>query len=227
MKKEKNGQGNSSSCPPPKNTTNTDQKPDSLRRYYDQQLDSLDQTVLQAADLCLEMAKLTTQSIQNGIDPLKTDLLHLRKRVATLVHETDRLSVLLILKQQPIAYDLQRITHDTRLSLELDRIAHLYEDLAVPLQSVFDGKSQSDLLSLAEACQIQLQKTVAALKTDSGIYASDAILMDDDIDSQFEALQERLTKDLPFQSVNILMAAKYFERIADHSVVICSLLLHS
>ena len=206
-----------------------------MRRQFDQQLALLNRELIEMGALCEEAIALAAKSL---VDCDKT----LAARIAPLDGEIDQkergiesLCLKLLLQQQPVARDLRQISAALKMITDMERIGDQAEDIAEILPFV-QGRSweNSPLMERMahEAGAMVTSSVDAYVKGDLSI-AQKVIEDDDTVDGYFDQVKSRLIDRIAANpaegeyALDLLMIAKYFERIADHAVNIAQWVIFS
>ena len=141
----------------------------------------------------------------------------------------------LLIQQQPVARDLRTITAAMKMVTDMERIGDQAEDIAEILPFV-QGRSweNSPLMERMahEAGAMVTSSVDAYVKGDLSI-AQKVIEDDDTVDGYFDQVKSRLIDRIAANpaegeyALDLLMIAKYFERIADHAVNIAQWVIFS
>ena len=131
----------------------------------------------------------------------------------------------LLMQQQPVATDLRVISASLKAVYDLERIGEIAADISEMV--INDHMSvANDMINLKEMSQTAAEMVndsiTSLVKTDKDL-ADTVIRRDDQVDSLFDQAKETLIKSFkedgnPEYLLNLLMVAKYFEKIGDHSV---------
>ena len=134
----------------------------------------------------------------------------------------------LILRQQPIASDLRRIGAALKMITDMERIGDQAADIADLSRFIAgkktQGKSQEHLWRMAQATVKMVTDSVTSFVNDDYNMALQVMKADDEVDTLFEKIKKDIMEMIRSQAVDaqgsldLLMAAKYFERIGDHAV---------
>ena len=135
--------------------------------------------------------------------------------------------VSIIARQQPVAGDLRDVTSTLKLITDLERIADHASDISERILAMGELHRQiavpHDIISITTAARNMLCDALASYVAHDEEMAAKTIQMDDDIDEQFLKLKEYLTHLMSVDPANVpklvemLLIAKYSERIADHA----------
>lgn len=136
----------------------------------------------------------------------------------------------LILKQQPVARDLRIVTTALKVVTDMERIG----DHAADIAELILRDKRAPIYNLAKhipemgkVAKEMVHDAVTAFTSLNIENARETIKKDDVVDDLFDQVKEevatilRSSNEHVDQCVDILMIAKYFERIGDHAVNIC------
>lgn len=133
----------------------------------------------------------------------------------------------LLTKQQPVARDLRTVSAALKVVTDIERVGDHVSDMAelflrLDMQKVEDFSAS--LPQMIEAAKRSVGEAIEAFVDMSMEAAKDVIAFDDVIDDLFNKVKEELIGDLrsgkkdPDDCVDVLMIAKYLEKIGDHAV---------
>ena len=197
-----------------------------MRSIFDSQLQLLDAQIV-------VMGSSVEAALRGAIDALEARDAKAARTIAEgdddIDHqerEIESLCLKLLLTQQPVASDLQRVTAALRMVSDLERIGDQAADIAAivaKMEGEMDAKLAKHLSRLGErACVIVHDAADAFVKRDSAA-AQAAIAEDAAINELFERVRADVVKGIQKESdpattlVDALMLAKYLERIGDHA----------
>ena len=146
----------------------------------------------------------------------------------------ESLCLKLLLQQQPVARDLRQISAALKMITDMERIGDQAEDIA-EIVSFLDGAAEHDdlLRQMAQAVIRMVTDSVDAyVKQDTNL-AKRVIARDDQVDEYFSQVKRRLIGCIARDPENgesvldLLMIAKYYERIGDHATNIAEWVIFS
>ena len=194
---------------------------------------TLDQQLLVLHDALLCMGTLVERSIQSAVKALvQRDLQEAQLAIDNdpiidqMEREIQGHCLMLILRQQPVARDLRLISAVLKMITDLERIGDQASDISGIVKKMGDEpfiKKLVHLPQMADAAIEMLGMSLDAFVRGDVELARAAMPKDDRIDELFEIIRSELIailkkdgKDAE-QAINLLMIAKYFERIGDHA----------
>ena len=206
-----------------------------MRRQFDQQLALLNRELIEMGALCEEVIALASKALTEG-DP------DLAARVAPLDTEIDQkertiesLCLKLLLQQQPVARDLRQISAALKMITDMERIGDQAEDIAEIVAFLKGRQAENDglLKKMAEAVIQMVTESVDAYVKCDIILAKKVLAADDTVDDYFAQVKQSLigkiaeNPDDGEYALDLLMIAKYFERIGDHATNIAEWVIYS
>ena len=200
-----------------------------VRRQFDEQLAEL-------KDLLTRMGELNCEAIGDAVTALETqdsELARRTKGVERLVDEKEqqieRLCLKIILKQQPVASDLLFVTSAMKMITDMERIADQAVDiseLVIKMSRLPYADAVKEIPEMAERVQDMVRNAAKSFVERDGDLAKAVCRADDDVDDLFDVIKANLTKivhknvdedDNGEQALDMLMVAKYLEKIGDHA----------
>ena len=199
------------------------------RKIFEEQIAKL-------KDLLIQMGQLNTEAIADAVTALETQdvaLAQKTKSVETLVdekeQEIERLCLKLILKQQPVASDLLFITSAMKMITDMERIADQAADiseLVIKMSKLPYAESLTEIAEMADRVQAMVRNATKSFVERDGEMAKAVCRADDAVDDLFDVIKRKLTSivhknieddENGEQALDLLMVAKYLEKIGDHA----------
>ncbi len=198
-----------------------------MRKQYDQELENLHNLLVDMGNLCQEAIFMAARILQDK-NTSKEAVDEKEKAIDKKEREIEQLCMHLILRQQPVASDLRRIGAALKMITDMERIGDQAADIA-DLSRFISGKenqgeSQGHLWEMAQATVKMVTDSVTSFVNDDYDLALQVMKADDAVDTLFEKIKKDIIDMIRNQqvdaegSLDLLMAAKYFERIGDHAV---------
>ena len=200
-----------------------------VRKIFDEQLSEL-------KDLLVKMGQLNCEAIADAVTALETQDTELARRtkgVERLVDEKEqqieRLCLKIILKQQPVASDLLFVTSAMKMITDMERIADQAVDiseLVIKMSRLPYADAVSEISDMAEQVQQMVRDAAQSFVDRDGELAKAVCRADDKVDDLFDVIKKKLTgivhrdvdvEDNGEQALDMLMVAKYLEKIGDHA----------
>ena len=203
-----------------------------MRNKFDEQLAQLNHEMIEMGALCEEVIALSSRGLTEDkalaarVAPLDSEIDHKER-------EIENLCLKLLLQQQPVARDLRQISAALKMITDMERIGDQAEDIA-EIIAFLDGRQAENNALLKEMAKAVIQMVTesvdAYVKCDI-ILAKKVIAADDIVDAQFvkQSLIGRIAEQ-PADgeyALDLLMIAKYYERIGDHATNIAEWVIYS
>jgi len=197
-----------------------------MRNKFDEQLDLLNREITKMGDLCEVAITAAVDSLLDGGDE------ELVKKAIESDYEVDRkqrdiedLCMKLLLQQQPVARDLRQISSALKMISDMERIGDQAADISRLAKFIGNNQTKrlTDIDSMAKATIKMVSDAVDSFVKKDLELAKAVVEYDDVVDDLFVKVKDKLValiRDNPEegeQCLDILMAAKYFERIGDHA----------
>ena len=143
--------------------------------------------------------------------------------------EVERLCLKIILKQQPVASDLLFVTSAMKMVTDMERIADQavdIGDLVVKMSQLPYADIPTEIYDMAERVKDMVASAAESFVERNMELAKETCRADDAVDDLFDAVKKKLThvmyKDIDDdengeQALDMLMIAKYLEKIGDHA----------
>ena len=200
------------------------------RIVFEQELDKLN-------DELNKMSETVEAAIENTLEALKNNDRTLAKEVIkndSIVDDMERSiesrCLSLVLRQQPVARDLRHISTALKVVTDLERIGdHASEiaELTLRLDNENTCTALKHLPAMADNVKSMVREAIAAFIARDVEAARKIELQDDIIDAFFDKVKDEVIKLLKTDggqsdmAIDLLMIAKYLERIGDHAVNVC------
>ena len=147
-------------------------------------------------------------------------------KIDQMEREIESVCLKLLLQQQPVAKDLRVISAALKMITDMERIGDQAEDIAeiIPFLNGRTGEECHDIRLMAEATIKMVTESVDAYVKQDLEFAKSVSDYDDVVDDAFDRVKQSLIKMISENTadgeyaLDLLMIAKYFERIGDHAV---------
>ena len=197
-----------------------------MRSYFDKQLSTLNLELVKMGALCEEAISAAAKCLNDGDKTLIDKIKETERLIDEKEREIESLSMKLLLHQQPVAGDLRMISAALRMISDMERIGDQAADIAEILKFVgSDSKGiAAHIVDMASATKKMVTESVDSFVKRDLNMTHKVMKRDDTVDELFLKVKDELTKaicDNPEEGeiyLDILMIAKYFERIGDHAV---------
>lgn len=206
-----------------------------MRTRFDEQLNTLNQELIRMGALCEEVISLAASALIKKNDALAAKIAPLAHEIDERERQIESICMRLLLQQQPVAKDLRQISAALKMVTDMERIGDQAEDIAEILPFLND-RTLPEHIKIREMAKEVIKMVTdsvdAYVKQDTAI-AEAVIASDDIVDDFFIGIKNSLISLIaqnPTEgeyALDLLMAAKYFERIGDHATNIAGWVLFS
>ena len=196
-----------------------------MRSRFDEQLKVLNKKMIEMGAECEELIALVAKALLNGDVEGAGKAKEQGHEIDQMEREIESICLKLLLQQQPVAKDLRVISAALKMITDMERIGDQAEDIAeiIPFLDGRTGAEFADFKPMAEAtCKMVTDSIDAYVKQDLEL-AKAVSEHDDIVDEAFARMKDMLIKMISENNedgeyaVDLLMIAKYFERIGDHA----------
>ncbi len=206
-----------------------------MRSHFDEQLAQLNTELIEMGALCEEVIALASQALTKGDIRLAKKVAPLDSEIDQKEREIESLCLKLLLQQQPVARDLRQISAALKMITDMERIGDQAEDIAEIVEFLSGRTSENDgiLQEMARATIKMVTESVDAFVKHDIMVAEKVIADDDTVDDYFDQVKKELIDRIAKNpddgevAIDLLIIAKYFERIGDHAVNIAEWVIFS
>ena len=206
-----------------------------MRSRFDEQLKRLDKELIEMGAMCEEAIALAAKALLEGDESLAAKVAPLDTEIDQMERDIESMCLKLLLQQQPVARDLRQISAALKMITDMERIGDQAEDIAEIISFLHGHQAEdNDLLrEMAKAAIRMVTESVDAYVKCDTMLAEQVIAEDDTVDGYFTQVKERLIGKIAQDpadgeyALDLLMIAKYFERIGDHATNIAEWVIFS
>ena len=182
----------------------------------------------------LEMGSMIEYAIESGVQALEQRNAELASTIVSYDREIDQKEreiesqcLKLLLRQHPVARDLRFISAALKMVTDMERVGDQAADISEIVSYIAQEgyiKQLEHIPKMAEKAVHMVKRAVDAFINRDLDLARAVIDMDDEVDGLFDVIKRELIElihqnsDMGAQALDLLMIAKYFERIGDHAV---------
>ncbi len=207
-----------------------------MRTRFDEQLEQLNVMLIDMGALCEEAINYAVGAFNDGSEQMRQLTYETDKHIDDREREIENLCLKLLLQQQPVARDLRQISSALKMISDMERIGDQAEDIAEITKNIAkpEGDICADHISDMSATAISMvtESVDSFVKKDLEI-ARGVIKKDDIVDRLFLEVKDDIISAVREDNaageylVDILMIAKYLERISDHAVNVAEWVIFS
>lgn len=206
-----------------------------MRSKFDEQLNSLNNELIKMGALCEEAISGVTKLLIDSDPMLKESVIEADKEIDHKEKDIETLCMRLLLHQQPVASDLRTVSSALKMISDMERIGDQASDIAEMADYVNCSGLQSEIhiADMARATIKMVTDSIDSFVKKDVDMAHSVIKHDQIVDDLFDKIKGELIYAIEQKSANaealcdLLMIAKYFERIGDHAENIAEWVIYS
>lgn len=206
-----------------------------MREYYESQLATLNTEMIQMGALCEDAISGAIQALLEDNKCLAEKVSGIEMQVDQYERDIERLCMRLLLMQQPVATDLRVVSSALKMISDLERIGDQAFDISDITKHVSfrEYESKVHIKEMAEAAIGMVTDSVDSYVKKDVDLAKKVAKADDQVDALFLKVREELValvrtnQDMAEGALDLLMIAKYLERIGDHAVNVAEWVIYA
>ena len=196
-----------------------------MRNKFDEQLNRLHVELIQMGATCEDAISAAAEALLKGDESLVPAALEAERDLDRREREVENLCLKLLLQQQPVARDLREISAALKMISDLERIGDQAADIAELVSSVRlpDGSGVLHIADMTRAVIGMVTDSVDSFVKRDLELARAVCAADDQVDALVDQVKRELIDMIAAdaawgqQGLDLLMVAKYLERIGDHA----------
>lgn len=196
------------------------------RISFERELEELRKNVTDMGELIEQVYDKLFDALENGDTESMHSLVNNDRVINDMQHHIEAKCLTLITRQQPVARDLRTVSAALKVVTDIERVGDHVSDIAELLIRMKMPKLadfSESLPKMVQAAKQIVAEAVEAFVVGNMTAAREVIAFDDVIDDFFNKVKEDLIADLKNgkdadNCIDVLMIAKYLERIGDHAV---------
>lgn len=183
-----------------------------------------------------KMSQLSADAVEDALEALCTADAEEAKGIIKGDTEVNRMErdiehrcMTLLLRQQPVAGDLRRISTAMKVVTDVERIGDHASDIAEIIPHLVTVRKEGDpavsqAIKMGQKAHKMILDALNALTSEDEQAALKVIAADDEVDYDFNAIKHTLAQEIAADpgkvdaALDLLMVIKYLERIGDHAV---------
>lgn len=207
-----------------------------MRNRFDRQLVQLNNELIEMGGMIEKAISDTVKALVNQDIELASNVIEYDEEIDHQEREIEQLCLKLLLQQQPVAKDLRLISAALKMITDMERIGDHATDISeitIELSKESYIKKLDHIQQMAKETMVMLVQSVEAFVNKDMDKARAVIAHDDVVDDLFNKVKAELIAmihedvNAGEQASDLLMAAKYFERIGDHATNISEWVIFS
>jgi len=198
-----------------------------MRSKFDEQLSRLNEMLVEMGAMCEKAIVLTTDALCGQDVAIARKAIEAELEIDQMERDIESFCLKLLLQQQPVAKDLRLISAALKMVTDMERIGDQAADiseLTIFLANQIYIKKLEHIPQMADATVKMVTESIEAFVNKDLALARAVMAYDDVVDALFSTVKNDLIVMIrdnnanAEQAVDLLMIAKYFERIGDHTV---------
>lgn len=206
-----------------------------MRSRFDMQLEELDREMIAMGMLCETAIAKASKALLLCDTAMANELPGLLARVNQKERDIEAICLRILLHQQPVARDLRTVSAALKMVTDVERIGEQSADFAeiVAMGHITGIPESLPIRAMAASVVKMVSESIDAFVKRDGKAARAVIEYDDVVDNYFNDCKAALIALIKQPDsdgeamVDLLMIAKYFERIGDHAVNVAKWVLFS
>lgn len=207
-----------------------------MRNKFNEQLMELNKEMIEMGNKIIDSIKMTIAALESrDVEKAKVimegdaEIDRLQKKIESICFD-------LLIQQQPVATDLRNVTAAMKMVTDMERIGDHAADIS-EMTILMGQESRIDqfehIRKMANETMIMLNHSIEAYVEKDTAKAREVIEHDDIVDALFDAAKKDVIQlildaaDEGEEATDLLMIAKYFERIGDHATNIAEWVIFS
>lgn len=197
-----------------------------MRNKFDSQLEKLNLELITMGALCEDAISASVKAMLDGDDALCEKVFAADAEIDQKERDIETICMKLLLQQQPVARDLRVISSALKMISDMERIGDQASDIAEITKFIKNSnvKSRVHISDMAVAAIKMVTDSVESFVKKDLSLARAVMEYDDKVDNLFDCVKDELVRLISEDRANgefcidLLMIAKYLERIGDHAV---------
>jgi len=197
-----------------------------MRNKFDSQLEKLNLELITMGALCEDAISASVKGFLDDDDALCQKAVETEDEINRKERDIESICMKLLLEQQPVARDLRVISSALKMISDMERIGDQAYDIAEIAKFIKNSnvKSKIHIKDMAAAATKMVTDSVESFVKKDVELARSVMVYDDKVDNLFDCVKDELVQLITEDKANgefcidLLIIAKYLERIGDHAV---------
>lgn len=207
-----------------------------MRSKFDEQLGKLNNEMIDMGNLIISNITSAIRAMKNKDRELALQIMRKDAEVDSAQKRIENTCFNLLIQQQPVARDLRTVTAAMKMVTDMERIGDHAADISeitVHLGDTSHIEKYEHISRMAAETTMMLSRAIEAYVERDTVKAEEVIAHDDVVDSLFDDAKSdvinliRTAPEAGIEATDLLMIAKYFERIGDHATNIAEWVIYS
>ena len=198
-----------------------------MRKTFDAELQELNYEMINMSAAAEDAIDVVTESLSSSDDAAAKAAIEMTRSMDQMERDIENRCLRLLLQQQPVARDLRTISAALKMVTDLQRIGDQCANIAeisLLLQQQKQDRTLLDIRTMSQKASVMVKRSIFAYVNRDDEAARAVIALDDEIDELFRTITGELVelivenREAADQAIDLIIIAKYLERIADHAV---------
>ena len=195
-----------------------------MRDFFQEQLHELNLELTRMGAACEKIISLASQALTDYNGELAKQVQTVGQKIDESERTIETICLKLLLRQQPVARDFRQISAAMKMITDMERIGDQSEDIVdlIPKMDRCADEKYPKIREMAKAAQAMVTEAVDAYVKQDLVLAQKVMAHDDVVDDYFNQVKKGIISIIAENpnegeyALDLLMIAKYFERIGDH-----------
>ncbi len=198
-----------------------------MRKTFDAELQELNYEMIDMAAAAEDAIDVVVESLAAGDEEAAKSAMEMTHHMDEMERDIENRCLRLLLQQQPVARDLRTISAALKMVTDLQRIGDQCANIA-EISLLLKGQQQTrtlaDIRTMSQKAGVMVKRSIFAYVNRDLDAANTVVALDDEIDQLFRTIKSELVerivenREQADQAIDLIIIAKYLERIADHAV---------
>ncbi|WP_438058995.1 phosphate signaling complex protein PhoU [Streptococcus ruminicola] len=206
-----------------------------IRSIFENQLQELTKNVILMGALCEDAISKSVQFLKKDDSYLVNNVIKTYQKIEQSERDIEEQCLKLLLRQQPVAKDLRYVSAALKMVYDMKRIGAQAAEIGeiVNQGHIQPGPELEHLKKMANHVVGMVTTSIDAFVYENEKMANQVICSDSTVNQDFDTIKVNLMtyfsgKDVDGEhAIDVLMIAKYIERIGDHTVNIAKWVIFS
>lgn len=207
-----------------------------MRSKFDEQLGKLNNEMIDMGSLIISNIASAIKAMKSKDRELALEIMKKDVEVDSAQKRIEGICFNLLIQQQPVARDLRTVTAAMKMVTDMERIGDHAADISeitVHLGDTSHIEKYEHISRMSAETAMMLSRAIEAYVERDTVKAEEVIAHDDVVDKLFDEAKSdvikliRTTPEAGVEATDLLMIAKYFERIGDHATNIAEWVIFS
>ena len=203
--------------------------PTSNRKVYDEELLQLDSMLARMGHAAGGAIESAMTALKNGDLELARSVVARDSEINAVEHDVEHRCLTLILRQQPVASDLRKVSTALKMVTDIERIADQASDIAEIVLHLDQNVVKTfdvmvDIYRMGDLVLGMVKQAIGAYVQVDMAAAAEVIARDDQADAFFSRISTEIAHYIAAHpaeaetALDLFMVTKYLERLGDHAV---------